>query len=106
MATLPAEATLTDLKARIIFASGYYYVTVIEGANVPQKMQQREGKGSAVAEHHGKLSLALYCCPAVLCCAVCVWGVRVQCRIGWCEISTRPTRPQKWKKEEIKKPLD
>lgn len=74
MATLPAEATLTDLKARIIFASGYYYNdTVIEGANVPQKMQQREGKGSAVAEHHGKLSLALYCCPAVLCC-VCVGG--------------------------------
>jgi hypothetical protein len=70
----------------------------------------REGKGSAVAVHHGSsltLTLLLSCCAAVLAVlCVCGGGVRVQCRIGWCEISTRPTRPQKWKKEEIKKPLD
>jgi hypothetical protein len=70
------------------------------------------GKGRAVQWQciHGKLSLTLCCCAAVLLAELCcVCGVRVQCRIGWCEISTRPTRPtrpQKWKKEEIKKPLD
>ena len=67
------------------------------------------GKGRAVQWKCMAVSLSLS--SLLSCCAVCsVLRVCVGCvygtRIGWCEISTRPTRPQKWKKEEIKKPLD
>ena len=38
----PAEATLTDLRARIIFASGYRYVVVVEQCKMYTENATRE----------------------------------------------------------------